>query len=621
MKKIISIILTIAMLICSSQVLAYDNESNTGIVKTGGYSSGVITGGGDMYWEDPLYYDVSPYHWAYDSIMRVSDKGWFSGYPDNTFRPNDSITRAEACKVFVEFLGFSVTPINESSFYDVDAQEWYAPYIEAGKELFPTHTTLQGKTPFNPDMPVTREDTTYALVKALGCMNHVKIADQSVLKMFKDQNSISDTIKPYVAVALTENLVAGFEDSTFRGQDPLTRAQFSVLLARASNHGFHDYKAKIESVSLVCGEEVSLDIGDVLNLNATAVMSDNTNKNYSDIKPYIISGKKAVTIDDSNSVTAIDVGVAKIGFEDDYLKNTTLTITVKTPSTKPFLKIYDYPDETSDATAIIKGKSTDVNGGEIDLTCNGKDIAINDDGTFSVEVNLKIGENSFEFTSENKYHMTTEKTVTIIRTKPNETQTTDSSEPENTQDTDEDSNNQENEDENKVCDPSQGIDAGRNDGDGPGEFTPDPGTVNGEFIPSPQTGILSEYPLSGFTNISGRISTKYGKYTDNYNNRYDTFFDSAGHSFSSKNKLEYLLDNKYYWLSGTVYIPNGETYDGHGMLQIIGDGKVLYTSPDMVKTSRPIPFTVSLKGINDLVISYDTTNITLCLGNATIYGE
>ena len=39
--------------------------------------------------------DVSADHWAYDAIAIAAKMGWIEGYPDGTFRPDATITRAE----------------------------------------------------------------------------------------------------------------------------------------------------------------------------------------------------------------------------------------------------------------------------------------------------------------------------------------------------------------------------------------------------------------------------------------------------------------------------------------------------------------------------------------------
>ena len=48
-----------------------------------------------LYVGDNMFSDISG-HWAADYINRAAQKGWISGYPDGTFRPDAYITRAEA---------------------------------------------------------------------------------------------------------------------------------------------------------------------------------------------------------------------------------------------------------------------------------------------------------------------------------------------------------------------------------------------------------------------------------------------------------------------------------------------------------------------------------------------
>ena len=51
----------------------------------------------DMDYENP-FSDIDN-HWAKDYIVKAVGAGWIDGYPDGTFQPNDLITRAEAMKI------------------------------------------------------------------------------------------------------------------------------------------------------------------------------------------------------------------------------------------------------------------------------------------------------------------------------------------------------------------------------------------------------------------------------------------------------------------------------------------------------------------------------------------
>ena len=224
MKKLVSGMLAAviaATTLASASALDYGSEWS-------GYESAKTTD----------FKDVPDTHWAVKNIDRAVSKGWFSGYPDGTFHPDASITRAEAMTVFVNFLGLQVKPVTENPYYDVKASDWYAPQVAAGKKLFPQIVTYNGQTPFQPEMPITREDTVHALVIALKYNDKLVNADQSVLNMFKDKNSISENIKPYMTVAVKYGLVSGYDDGTIGAQDPLTRAEFATLLSRGSTVGF-----------------------------------------------------------------------------------------------------------------------------------------------------------------------------------------------------------------------------------------------------------------------------------------------------------------------------------------------------------------------------------------------
>lgn len=398
-KKLLSVGISAILLIStglSAQALNYGEEWSS-------YTSSATV----------KYNDVPQNFWAYDAIVRVSSKNWFGGYPDGSFKPQASITRAEALKVFVKFLGLELNDVSTSSFYDVDPKEWYAPYIEAGKDLFPTHTTIQGKTPFNPNMPVTREDTVYALVKALGCNLGEKYVDQSVLNMFNDKNSISASIKPYFAVALDHKLVSGYPDRTIRAQDPLSRSEFATLLLRGTEHGFHDkYEAKIQSVSIAPSSPIELEIGGSVTLSARAAYTDGTSREYAECLPYD-SSKNGVISLSGNKITALKEGSATIKYNSQYLSNENTVITVNKPSFAPKIKITDYPDQTSESSIQISGKVSDKSDDEIEVTCNGKDVAVDSDGNFYAEVSLKDGNNKIEIVATNKYDNETSKIITV----------------------------------------------------------------------------------------------------------------------------------------------------------------------------------------------------------------
>ncbi|MCL2771874.1 MAG: S-layer homology domain-containing protein [Oscillospiraceae bacterium] len=72
--------------------------------------------------------DISKDYWAYESIASAYAKGWLSGYPDNTFRPEANITRAECVVIVNRILGrpsLDKIPDSLRSLYnDLSANHW-----------------------------------------------------------------------------------------------------------------------------------------------------------------------------------------------------------------------------------------------------------------------------------------------------------------------------------------------------------------------------------------------------------------------------------------------------------------------------------------------------------------
>jgi hypothetical protein len=55
------------------------------------------------------FIDISRDFWAYENIMSAYSKGWIKGYPDNSFKPQNHITRAEAVAIINRMLDRKIT--------------------------------------------------------------------------------------------------------------------------------------------------------------------------------------------------------------------------------------------------------------------------------------------------------------------------------------------------------------------------------------------------------------------------------------------------------------------------------------------------------------------------------
>ena len=105
--------------------------------------------------------DVSDTHWYFQAISYLAQANIISGYPDGTFRPNTAMTRAELTTVLSRFFEhiYSYSP-----FFDTESH-WAYMYISSafGRGWitgYPDGT-------FRPDNPITRAETVTIINRAL----------------------------------------------------------------------------------------------------------------------------------------------------------------------------------------------------------------------------------------------------------------------------------------------------------------------------------------------------------------------------------------------------------------------------------------------------------------------
>jgi uncharacterized repeat protein (TIGR02543 family) len=101
----------------------------------------------------PTFSDVSPSHWAYGEIEAAVNAGLLTGYPDGTFKPDSTITRAEAV---ILLLNLSKEELSQGKRYisDVSTDNWAYPYIETAIEA--GLVEMADDSTFQPDLAMRR---------------------------------------------------------------------------------------------------------------------------------------------------------------------------------------------------------------------------------------------------------------------------------------------------------------------------------------------------------------------------------------------------------------------------------------------------------------------------------
>jgi hypothetical protein len=171
---------------------------------------------------EQLFSDVPSSYWAGDFIFRLNSLGYISGYPDGTFRPDTSITRAEFATVLVK--AFKL-PVTAGKVFGDTNSHWAVNYIATAYAA--GIATGYNDDSFGPEDLITREQMAVMIVKAA----KIKEADAEIT--CTDSNKISAWAKDAMTAAAQNGIMSGYPDGSFNPQGKATRAEAVAVIANA----------------------------------------------------------------------------------------------------------------------------------------------------------------------------------------------------------------------------------------------------------------------------------------------------------------------------------------------------------------------------------------------------
>lgn len=82
--------------------------------------------------------DIDYGEWYAPYVKKAFAEGWINGYPDGTFKPDQTINKVEALKILGKAQNWpieSIDPQDYNDLYeDIDPSQWYAPYVTYAKQ-------------------------------------------------------------------------------------------------------------------------------------------------------------------------------------------------------------------------------------------------------------------------------------------------------------------------------------------------------------------------------------------------------------------------------------------------------------------------------------------------------
>lgn len=160
-------------------------------------------------------------HWAENQIEEAMELGWVD--TSNSFRPDDSITRAEFVKIVNRVFNF--TEATDINFSDVNVNDWF--YNEISIAVNSGYIDGYEDNTFKPNDKISRQEVAKIITTIKN--NYDENIDK--IYSYKDYQRVSKWAISFVEGAIEAGYM-GVGEIEFRPQDNITRAESVVTLKR-----------------------------------------------------------------------------------------------------------------------------------------------------------------------------------------------------------------------------------------------------------------------------------------------------------------------------------------------------------------------------------------------------
>lgn len=169
--------------------------------------------------------DVLVKAWYHDAVDYVVEYGIMTGTSATTFEPNTTLSRAMVAQILYNLEG-QPTVTGESTFTDSNTH-WAAKAIAWAQKT--GVVSGYGNNTFRPNQAVSREELAQMLYNYAAHMGYDLTAAGN-LTAFPDGSKVSDWAQTAMSWANGNQLINGFEDDTLRPGGDSTRAQAASIL-------------------------------------------------------------------------------------------------------------------------------------------------------------------------------------------------------------------------------------------------------------------------------------------------------------------------------------------------------------------------------------------------------
>lgn len=173
-----------------------------------------------------IFLDVDPDAWYKDAVQFVYDNGLMTGTSATEFAPDVTTTRAMIVGILARLEG--VTSAGDAGFSDVD-DEWFATAVNWAASVGVVNG-FEDNT-FRPNDAITREQLA-AILCNYAAWKGEDVSACADLSAYSDAAAISSWATDVMRWAVAENLINGVTADALQPQGAATRAQVAAILER-----------------------------------------------------------------------------------------------------------------------------------------------------------------------------------------------------------------------------------------------------------------------------------------------------------------------------------------------------------------------------------------------------
>lgn len=172
---------------------------------------------------------VGDYAWAAEPVNALAAAGILNGRSDDSFDPASYVTRAEFAKMICVAMAIpEAANTTLPTFTDVTEDDWFFGWVEAAAAKGIVNGVTENT--FAPNDLVTREQMASMLYRAIVSMNYAQMLPSGTATSFADYASIADYAKAAVVELNKAGVINGVTDTMFAPKAPATRAQAAAMI-------------------------------------------------------------------------------------------------------------------------------------------------------------------------------------------------------------------------------------------------------------------------------------------------------------------------------------------------------------------------------------------------------